>query len=200
LNRAYWRLVADQRRNRERSRNFWTSNDLSRDAVDSVVNINVLGYLGEIRATRQIVPYLFDVIQRGTEASSDQWYQSLITFYYAMSRCIAKGIASLDPLVEVAVDRLGRLSNQDGSIGKNAIETALAACALLNFGIDSDTVDRACTSLIASQSSGGSWPIAPIYFGGNGDETGWGSEELTTALALEVLIRHRSRARPAPSV
>ena len=136
--------------------------------------------------------------QSNAEVSSDQWYQSLITFYYAISRCIAKGIVSLDPLVDIAVDRLGHLVNPDGSIGKNAIETALAACALLNFGAAPDTVDRAGTALIASQSPVGSWPIAPIYFGGNKDEMEWGSEELTTALALEVLIRRRGRVRTSP--
>lgn len=197
--RAHRQLLADQRANPQRSRDFWRSNELSPYSVDSVVNVHVLGYLGEVHATRRIVPYLFDVVQRNAEASSDQWYQSLVAFYWAISRFAADGMASLRPFAAFAADRLGRLAKDDGSVGQNPLETALATCALINFDVAPDIVHRASHSLLATQLPSGAWPIAPIYFGGKDDDTGFGSEELTTALALQVLIRCGARDRASQS-
>jgi len=192
LNVDHWRVVRAQLRTRGRSRAFWTNNDLSPKDVASVVNANVLLYLGDCSATAGVSDYLRDVLRGYREVDSDQWYRSRFAFYYAVSRCAYAGIRSVEPLIGVIVERMLAAARPDGSIGADALDTAQALCALQNCGRSETAIDAAVEFLLSAQLAGGGWPIAPFYFGG---DMQFGSEEVVTGFSLEALSRYSGQRR-----
>ncbi|MGA2469935.1 MAG: hypothetical protein ABSG64_04520 [Solirubrobacteraceae bacterium] len=192
VNVDYWRVVSRQLRTPLRSRRFWSANKLSPNDVASVVNANVLLYLGDGPATERASAYLHEVVRRDAEVSSDQWYRSRFAFYHAVSRCAYAGVGSVRPMLDTIVERITAAAGDDGSIGSNALETALAVCALHNCEHSGDVLERAAAFLLEAQEADGGWPLAPFYYGG---EVQWGSQELTTGLCLEALSRHYAAER-----
>jgi hypothetical protein len=188
LNLDYWRVVRRQLRSPIRSWRWWRENDLSPTDVACVVNANALLYLGDVPATKRVSAYLSDVVHNRAEASCDKWYRSRFVFYYAVSRCAHAGIGALDPLLDEIADRITAAASADGSIGASPLETALAACALINCRAAPSELDRACAHLIGEQSTEGGWPAAPLYYWP--DRYSYGSAELTTGFCLEALLRH----------
>ena len=187
LNMDFWRLVLRQLRTPLRSRAFWTTNDLSPGDVASVVNANVLLYLGDGPETAGVSDYLHDVLRSDREAESDQWYRSRFSFYYAVSRCAYNGIRSVEPLLDVIAERIIGAAGTDGSIGADALDAAQAVCALQNCRRSGAEVDSAVEFLLSGQSAEGGWPVAPFYFG---RDLQFGSEEVTTGFCLEALSRY----------
>ena len=88
---------------------------------------------------------------------------------------------------------LSRFSEQataDGRIGDNDMLTALAAAAMLNFGVRSNLLRPAIGYLLEAQHQDGGWSSQIFYTNGSRPaQTTWGSRELTTAFCLEVLER-----------
>jgi hypothetical protein len=112
-------------------------------------------------------------------------------FQYAVSRCYREGFAALGAIRDESVARIVAASKPDGAFGENVLDTALAACALLNWGAAPTELERAFKHMLEAQRQDGSWPRAVLYYGGPKKYYGWGSEELTTGFCLEALIRGR---------
>jgi hypothetical protein len=74
--------------------------------VDVVVNANVVLFLGENSATAPAVEWIKQVVESGTEATSDRCYQSRYVLYYALLRCDRAGIRAFDSLKELITERL----------------------------------------------------------------------------------------------
>ena len=170
---------------------FWKLNESARHDVDCVVNANVLFYVGASDATRAVVEYLIEIIKRGEEDCCDKWHLNRFTFYYVVSRNFHAGVSAFEPVREEVVARIVGAAKPDGSIGGNALETALAICALLYWRSTPPELDRAVESLLRGQGAAGDWPRVAAYFGGPKKFYGWGSEELTTGFCLEALLRYR---------
>ncbi|HEY5721464.1 MAG TPA: hypothetical protein VIT45_03990 [Allosphingosinicella sp.] len=156
--------------------------------VDAVVNANCLFCLGDFASSAAVVDHLLSVLRRGDETVCDKWYDNAFVILYFLSRALAGRAPEAGPLV------LARLS---GDRPANALELALSASSLLRFGhLPSN---KAVRSLVALQRECGAWPRAALYHGGrtrirgggfapkHPDTPHWGSEALTTALALEAL-------------
>ncbi len=176
---------------------FWRTTEASYNDVDAVVNANVLLYLGERPETQPVIDWLRRIIRGGGEATADKWYRDIFTFHYAVSRCHHAGVRAFEDLAGTVHDRLAANSRPDGRVGDSALQTALAACTLLNFGVRDALVARAVAHLIATQRADGSWPSAPYYFGGPKRSVSWGSAELTTGLCIEAIHRAGSNAGSA---
>lgn len=174
---------------------FWRTTEAGYHDVDGVVNANVLLFLGERPETRPVIDWLAEIIRDGEEAICDKWYRDIFTFHYAVSRCHHAGIQGFGQLVSTINDRLASTAGPDGQIGDSALQTALAACTLLNYGVESALVPRAVEHLMATQRPDGSWPSAPYYYGGPKRNVSWGSAELTTGLCLEAIHRATSHAQ-----
>lgn len=168
---------------------FWRTTEASYNDVDAVVNANVLLYLGERAETQPVIAWLRSIIASGTEATCDKWYRDMFTFHYAVSRCRYAGIRGLDDSVGMVRARLAAAASASGQVGDSALQTALAACTLMNFGLRDALVTHAVDHLAATQRADGSWPAAPYYFGGPKQSVSWGSAELTTALCIEAIHR-----------
>jgi hypothetical protein len=187
---AWWALRRDLLRFRLRRR-FWRTTEARPDDVDGVVNANVLLYLGENETTAPVVEYLLRVLAEGREDICDKWYINKFSFYYAVSRACFRGVAGLGAARPTVLDRLARAAADEGGFG-NALDTALAACRLLNLDGPAALVGGAVARLVTWQGEDGAWPTHPMYWGGSKRYYGWGSEELTTALCVEALARYHA--------
>lgn len=186
---ACWRAVLPQWLSPVKLYYFWKLNESKPLDVDCVVNANVLLYAGERPETRPVVDYLIDSLRRGVEGCCDKWHLNPYMFQYAVSRCFREGVKALGAIRDESIGRIVAAARPDGSIGENVLDTALAACALLNWEASPPELASAVRYLLGTQLEEGAWPRAVLYYGGPKKFYGWGSEELTTGFCLEALLR-----------
>jgi hypothetical protein len=192
-----WRLFLRRALRPLHARMFWRTS-AAPDDVDAIVNANVLHYLGDGPHAPPVVHHLLGILRRGEEDRSDNWYRSPFVFYYAVARCAAIGVSGLAEAGTETCERIVAAANEDGRIGSGPADTALAVSALAQWGAGEDERARAVAYLEATQAPDGSWPAEPIYFGGprhHPEVPSWGSDELTTALCLEALVRSAGSGR-----
>ena len=163
---------------------FFTRTSAKPFDADAVVNANVLFYLGAIPA---VVGHLLTVLREDRERHCDKWYDNPFVIWYFFARALHGLTAEAGDLIA------GKLAAATPS---NALEHALAACALLSLGRPADV-----GMLLGAQLPSGAWPAAPVYHGGRArkrdgtfgephpDTPYWGSEAWTTAFAVEALGR-----------
>jgi hypothetical protein len=190
-NLAFWRTALTRLRSPIGSRLFWRLNEAAPNDVDAVVNANVVLYLGGGPGTAGAFAHLAKVLERGEDSGADKWHLNPFTFHYTLARCADLGFPD-GILARVRERSLGRLLEgvrTDGSIGDDALDTALAVCALHSWGAERAVGRRACAALLAAQGDDGSWPIVPMFYGGPKRIYGWGSRELTTGFCIEALAR-----------
>lgn len=197
---GFWRrprllltLLRDQ--NSGRAYSYWKEG-ASRDDVDSVVNANVLAYVGSRTETQSVIDYLLNLAQSRNEAASDKYYRSEVAFYYALGRCYSLGITRLSEAVELMIARFETIVRPDGSIGRDVLETSLAASALMAFGVSSPHLAPAIEFIASSQADDGGWPTCAFYYDGRPQpQVWWGSRAVTTGFCLEAILRFsQSRA------
>ncbi len=175
------RLLIDNRAGEGRFRVWLRSGRFQVNEFDCVVDTNVLLYLGERPETQAACASVNAIINAGTRCG--RYYPSPLSLYYMHSRALREGIACLGKSREAAVDGVIRTVRGRESSG-NALHAALAACALLNYQRENRTLDRLIDALIELQRPDGSWRRSTFYLG---PAPYYGSDELTTALALEAL-------------
>lgn len=179
-----------------RAVSFWRAG-ASRGDVDSVVNANVLLYLGERDVTEPVIERLLDIAESGHEDRTDRWYRSVPAFYYAVSRAYARGIDRLAPAGERLDSRYASLGHPDGRIGEDSLQIAMAVCSLMNFGHPPAAYERSLEYLAGTQESDGGWAANPIYFDGRPvPQIAWSSRSVTTAFCIEALVRSEA-TRPS---
>lgn len=156
--------------------------------VDAAVNANALFYLGSVPNRAAVEGHLIEVLREGREAQCDKWYENPFAIWYFFSRALA---GSAPEAGEIIGQRIGAVAPA------SALEAALALCSLNYWRRDGGEalLDR----LLADQLPSGGWPRAALYHGGrkrrrdgsfeppHPDTPRWGSEELSTALAIEAL-------------
>ena len=191
---AYWRVALRQWLSPLKHYYFWKLNESKPGDVDCVVNANVLLYVGGRAETRPVVDYLIDSLRRGREGCCDKWHLNPFMFQYAVSRNFREGVAALGEIREESIARIVAAARADGSFGENVLDTALAVCALLNWGSEPPELWRGVRRLLESQQADGAWARTVLYYGGPKKFYGWGSEELTTGFCLEALLRCRECA------
>lgn len=179
-----------------RAVSFWRAG-AARGDVDSVVNANVLLYLGERDVTGPVIERLLDIAESGHEDRTDRWYRSVPAFYYAVSRAYARGIERLAPAGEHLDSRYASLGHPDGRIGEDSLQTAMAVCSLMNFGHPPAAYARQLEYLGEAQESDGGWAACPIYFDGRRvPQIAWSSRCVTTAFCIEALVRSEAAGSP----
>jgi hypothetical protein len=157
--------------------------------VDAVVNANVLHLLGPTQNEAAVVEWLLAILRDDRETDCDKWYDNPFAVWYFFSRALSPSSGEACALIA------GKVRD---AVSRTALDHALGASALACCG-----VFPPLTELLEMQTPRGSWPAAPLYnvgrarrrdgtfVPGSGDWLTWGSEELTTAFALEALGRHR---------
>lgn len=159
--------------------------------TDTVVNANVLLYLGEREETTAASHHLNRVINDNSEVHSYSYYLDPLALYYMVSRAYFHRVLALSESKAAVIQKTLARQAPDGSFGDEML-TGLALCTLLNYGAGDEAVEKAITYLIQTQQPAGSWPRSPFYAGPEPPiphNVWWGSEELTTAFCLEGLAR-----------
>jgi hypothetical protein len=188
LNLRWWRAVLSDI-TWGRLHTFWHAG-ARRDDIDSVVNANVIRYMGPGAEADRVVPWLRDIIRRGNEESSDKWYRSRAAFYYAVSRCHASGIPGLSDLAEPMLVSFASVTSSDGMIGTDPLQTAMALCAIINFGQSPGRHASSFRYLESQQQNDGGWGAHPIYHDGRPIPLiSWSSRAVTTGFCVEALAR-----------
>jgi len=167
----------------------WISPEHEND-IDCVVNANILMYLGENNPF--VCSYINEAIKLNKSCSI--YYSSRLSLLYMVSRAFENDITCFGENRDIIINYILDCQNQDGSFG-NEIETALALNALLNFDYFWKEVEQGIVDLLEKQLEDGSWERNPTFCRGmNLSDLGpyFGSEELTTALALEALRKYSS--------
>jgi hypothetical protein len=152
--------------------------------VDAVIDANVVTYLGLCEETRPAIAHMLAVLRSNGEMMSTKWYESRFTVWYFFSHALheiaPEAGEMIVPRVEAAAPR-------------NALELALATSTLLLWNRVPDV-----QPLIDAQLPSGAWPRAGFYHAGlkrispnefQPTPPWWGSEALTTVLAVEALSR-----------
>ncbi|MEO7795159.1 MAG: hypothetical protein ABIV06_10335, partial [Thermoanaerobaculia bacterium] len=162
---------------------FWSASEAEPGDVDAGVNANVLWLIGDRPETESAARWLVDLVARGAEAGADRWHGRSWSVRYFIARAAAAGTASLSPAashlarrVEGAASQLatgGRAGGPDEAIDAieavgalDAVDLALAVCVGSRSGADAEAVRALAARLIELQAADGSWPSAPLWFGG----------------------------------
>jgi hypothetical protein len=152
--------------------------------VDAVINANVVIYLGMCEETRPAIAHMLAVLRANGEMMSTKWYESRFTVWYFFSHALREIAPEAG---EMIVPRI------EAATPRNALDLALAASTLLLWNRAPDV-----QPLIDAQLSSGAWPRAGFYHAGlkrisptefQPTPPWWGSEALTTVLAVEALSR-----------
>jgi len=161
--------------------------------VDSVVNANVLLYLGDGVATETVSAYLRRLVEENREARSYHYYAREISLYYALSRAYHHGCRSLQPIATTWTARVVRGIDECGT--GDELQAALALSTLLNSQAPGAILlARLAAFLCESQHADGGW-AGRVYWhgfsaGGSTPIGYYGSEELVTAACVESLCHY----------
>ncbi len=191
---AYWRCALSAVKGPAQRVAFWRLTEAAPDDVDAVVCANVLALLGDRPETAATSAYLAEVVLAGREEDCDKWYRRPLAVHHAIARAAACA-PSLAPARERAIARI--LEHRNGPrFGDGALDTALAVCALADWGYEGPELAEAADWIEAAQGSDGSWPSEIYYVGGPKQVTRWGSAEVSTAFCVRALAAVRGAASP----
>ena len=152
--------------------------------IDSVINANVVSYLGLCKETRPAIAHMLAVLRTNSEMMSTKWYESRFTVWYFFSHALREIVPEASEMI---------LPRIEGTKPLNALDLALAASTMLLWNRTPDV-----QPLLDAQLSSGAWPRAGFYHAGlkrisrnefQPTPPWWGSEALTTLLAIEALSR-----------
>jgi hypothetical protein len=157
------------------------------DDVDPVVNANAILYLGESPDTRPAIDWLNAMLSGETEARASHYYPDALALNYMVARTYRHSAPSLGTSSDHLLRNTLQRRQPDGAFG-SVLATALAVSVLLTFDPRNPSLAAAIGFIRSRQQRDGSWPTECFY---RAPTEFWGSPELTTALCLEALARHR---------
>ena len=173
---------------------FFKKTEAATQDIDTVVQANILYYLGEQPYSQPIIEHINRVILENKEQGCDKWYHSPFYLYYMVVKNMLKGIKFHVEIPEVILSRIkSQFDTGTGQIGENVLDTAIALSTLkmLKQNIKKESLQF----ILDTQLEDGSWPNYYFYYGGpqsNGPDwySGWCSTCLTTAFCLEAITKN----------
>ena len=165
--------------------------------VDSVVNANVVAYLGDRPETRAAQCWLATLVVDGSARDlALRYYPEPIDLYVALARARSLAPPVFARLRPALAARILSCRQPEGGFG-DVMRTAQALTALhrLRAADRAEVVRPALGRLLAAQRSDGGWPECLAWLGQPGTALGFGSEALTTACCVEALVRSEVRHR-----
>jgi hypothetical protein len=148
------------------------------------VNANILLYLGDIQETSGAVNYINDVITNDQQVEESTYFPNSFVVYYLISRAYSSGLNSLEPSKKCIVKKITCYLNEQQAL--DTMTVILAVASLLNFNQFTNEFSKWADWIVEAQSNDGSWPSASFFIDTSNH---YGSKELTTALAVEVMSK-----------
>ncbi len=183
-------------RYRDRSGLFQTWFADGWNLLDSVVNANVLAYLGSRSSTVRATEYLIDLVRTGCEADSYPYYADVASLHHGIARAM-RVVGQLRICQPSLTEKLrARLATDGPSEPLIVVAQSLSALALLGVRLIPEFRSAAARLLDAQRPDGG-WPAEAYYTGPPcGAVTAWyGSDEIVSVLCVEALLR-ASQGKP----
>lgn len=172
---------------------LWMNDDTrGRNLIDCEVNSNVLFYFGiRKKQDKNICDFVNDKIRTSyytccVYCENRNNEKNPLPLFYMVARAYKHGNPCLGTSKEHIIEEILALQKTDGSFG-NEQDTAFALNALLNFDYFGIEINHGIKNLLEKQRPDGSWGLYILYLG---PAPYYGSEELTTALALEALEKY----------
>jgi hypothetical protein len=163
--------------------------------VDWVVNANVLFFYSLLGWNLpEVEQYLIKVVENGIFKERSPYYDSPLCFIYCLTRAYADGNNStLSPTIPKIRNYL--LDIIRNNLLNDPLEKVLAIVGLLNCGVDSTTARYVIKHLLRDQRKDGKWLTSIFFTEGPYTEyrVVYGSEALTTAIALEAISKYAER-------
>jgi hypothetical protein len=143
------------------------------------VNANVLRYL------QQDDPVVCGhIVNHLNDSDCARYYPDALSRYYMVSQAYRDGVGCLGKIKTATESEILSSRKSDGSFG-NALETALAVNTLLNLDTQEKIAAEGAKALMGMQKKNGSWERADFF--SDGGEYRYGSDEVSTAIAVEAL-------------
>ena len=159
--------------------------------ADSVVNANVIAYLGDRPETRAAQRWIETLVAAGSAPDlALRYYPAPIDLYVALARARSLAAPAFAGLRPTLIDRILSCRQPGGGFG-DVLRTAQALTALhrLRAGARVEVVQPATDRLLEAQLPDGGWPECLAWLGQPGTPLGFGSAALTTACCVEALMR-----------
>ena len=167
------------------------------DDIDSVVNANVIAWLGDRPETRPAQRWLKTLIDENLERGSSWYYPDPMDLYAALSRSrvhrseegwILSSIEStiISRIMSSYLNQLGHFGDVQRSV------QAISALDRLDAWPGKNEVELVANYLLASQAAEGSWRSGLVWQGPpppNPPSAGFTSDALITAYCVEALER-----------
>lgn len=164
--------------------------------VDWVVNANALFFYSLLgKRLPEVEQYLLKVVETETFKQRSTYYDSPFSFIYCLTRTYANG-HNLELKTAIAKIKDYLLSiRADDKLHSDMLQSALSTVGLLNCGEDGAESSRAIEYLLSVQRRDGGWPMGIFFLGGPylGYHIAYGSEGLTTAIALEAISKYAEK-------
>jgi len=185
--------------------------------VDWVVNANALFFYSLLdQRLAEVEQYLLRVVETDTFKRPSYYYYSPLCFIYCLTRAYADGhnleLGYAIPKIRSYLLNIIR----GGKLLDNPLENALAIVGLLNCGEDVAVLEPVIEHLLSMQRNDGGWQKSLFFVNGpytlltsiyryigftislfrysyTWRNTVFGSEELTTAIALEAISRYAEK-------
>jgi hypothetical protein len=158
--------------------------------VSCEVNTNVLYYLTLQKENNgQICEYINKAILENKLRECLKYSETNYPFYYLVTRARSDGkVECLEQSIPKIIENIKQGQRLDGSWGSDQ-DTALAIASLENAGYFGSEVVRGLNYLLREQKINGSWERGAFFFDVKGGNY-WGSEALTTAIAIEAMGKY----------
>lgn len=161
--------------------------------IDWVVNANALFFYSLINHPLPVVEqYLNQVVDTGLYHKRSFYYDPTFAFIYCLTRAYSDGLNNRSNSAVKNIEGYLLGPNKKPTIYGRPLENAITAVALLNISREISGIELMIGRLIDTQNKNGGWPIDSFFWGGPYVEydLAFGSEELTTAIALEAMAKY----------
>lgn len=166
------------------------------NAIDPVVNANVIAYLGNHRLTQPAQRWIEQLVTDGQEADALVFYQKPMDLYLALARAICWAPPVFRTVETVLVERI--LTQLDTiHVDNHVMRVAQGVVALDTLGatVETSVVNRLITQILDNQSSQGGWAGFDIWRLSPESPGSFQSEALATAFCVDAIGRLLSWVR-----
>jgi hypothetical protein len=160
--------------------------------IDWVVNANALFFYSLLNQhLPKVEQYLLKVVETESFKQRSLYYNSPMCFIYCFTRVYADGHnLKLKPAIARIKDYLSSDKAQRKSYD-SPLQLALATVGLLNCSEEVSGSKHSIKHLLSMQRKNGGWSIGGFFTGGPfAPHLTYGSEEVTTAIALEAISKY----------